>query len=68
MALSNAAALVPVERQGLSLHLSSTGDSLQAAQHLLLAWVLATAGQWGLENADVPILALADDEGCIAGH
>lgn len=68
MALSNAAALVPVESQGLPLHFSSTGDSLQAAQHLLLAWVLATASQWGLENADIPVLALADDEGCVARH
>ena len=68
MALSNAAALVPAERQGLAFHLSSTGDGFQAAQHLLLARVLATAGQRGLENADVPILALADDEGCVAGH
>lgn len=68
MALCNAAPLVPVESHGLALHLSGTGDSLQAAQHLLLAWVLATAGQWGLEDADVPILALADDKGGVAGH
>ena len=68
MALSNAAALVPVDSQGLAFHFSSTGDSLQAAQHLLLAGVLATAGQRRLEDADVPILALADDEGCVAGH
>lgn len=68
MALSDATALVPVESEGLPLHFGSTGDSLQAAQHLLLARVLATASQWRLEDADVPILALADDEGCVAGH
>ena len=68
MALSNTAALVPIEGQGLALHLSGAGDSLQAAQHLLLARVLATAGQRGLEDANVPVLALADDEGGVAGH
>lgn len=68
MALSNAAALVPVEGQSLPLHISGAGDGLQAAQHLLLARVLAAAGQGGLQDAHVPILALADDEGCVARH
>lgn len=68
MALSNAAALMPVEGQSLPLHLSGTGDGLQAAHHLLLAWVLAAAGQGGLQDAHVPVLALADDKGCVAGH
>lgn len=68
MALSNAAALVPVQGQSLALHLCSAGDSLQAAQDLLLPRVLPAAGQWGLKDADVPIFALADDEGCVARH
>ena len=68
MTLSDATALVSVERQSLAFYFSSTGDSLQAAQHLLLARVLATAGQWRLEDTDVPILAFANDEGCVAWH
>ncbi len=52
----------------LALNLSSTGDSLQAAHHLLLPWMLATASQGRLQYADIPTLALTDDEGRVAGH
>lgn len=66
-ALSMAAPLVSGAVPGLPLHLSGTGDGLQAAHDLLLAGVHPTAGQGGLEYADVPTLALADDEGGVAG-
>lgn len=55
---------------GAALHLCSAADSLQAAQHLLLAGVAAVLGQGGLQDADITILGLADDEGGVAwqGH
>ena len=68
MALGDTAALVPAEGKGMAVHLSGASDSLQAAQHLLLPRMLATAGQGGLQNADVPTLTLTDDQGCVARH
>lgn len=65
--LSNPPPLVPLQRPGLAFNFSSTGDGLKAAHHLLLPGMFPTAGQRRFQNADVPILALADDEGCVAG-
>jgi hypothetical protein len=54
--------------QGPDFNLGSAGDGLQAAHHLLLPWMLATTSQGRLEYADVPTLALTNDQGGVAGH